>query len=197
MRELALFPLNVFLLPGDYTQLYIFEERYKQLVRQCLATKTEFGIPFSNKLNGKNYGSLAQIVEVVKEYPQGEMDIVIKGTGLFKLEQFFYQIDNKLYPGGRITDLELPTTATASNKLETGFRQYLVKHEIYNSDLLEQPTIGLFEIANAIKMSDVERLDLVSLGSAKAIDAFLINYLHYLELLHQQEDKVFENIYLN
>ncbi len=197
MREIALFPLNLFLLPGDYTQLYIFEDRYKQLIKHCLNTHSQFGLPFSNKLNTKNYGTLVSLVEVVKEYPGGEMDVVIKAEGIFKLEQFFYQIDNKLYPGGRVTDLEIPTEAKASASLEASFKNYLIQHEIYNSELLAKQKLGLFEIANALQMNDLERLELVSLGSDRAMDRFLINYLRYLELLHEQEQNVFQNLYLN
>jgi Lon protease-like protein len=197
MREIPLFPLNIFLLPGDFTQLYIFEERYKQLVEHSLQNKTDFGIPFSNKLNTRNYGSLAQIVEVVKKYPGGEMDILIKGTGIFVLEQFFYQMNKNFYPGGRISDLEITTNSWASSSLLSAFKNYLVKHEVYNSELLSKKRLGLFEIANALKINDLERLELINLGKPAAIDEFLSNYIHYLELLHEQEEYVYDNIYLN
>jgi Lon protease-like protein len=197
MQEIALFPLNMFLLPGDYTQLYIFEERYKQLIKHCCAKKQDFGIPFSNKLNTKNLGCLAEVVEVVKEYPGGEMDVLIKATGVFKLEQFFYQLENKLYPGGRVTKFQLENNAVADAVLEKRVKDYLVKYEIYNSELLSKEGLGIYEIANALQMNDMERLDLVNIQTVEGAQSFLLNYLRYLELLHEQEQQVYQNLYLN
>ena len=43
---IPMFPLNMVLLPGETKTLHIFEERYKQLVRDCLDNEAHFGIPF-------------------------------------------------------------------------------------------------------------------------------------------------------
>jgi Lon protease-like protein len=47
MKNHPLFPMNFFLLPGEFTQLYIFEDRYKQLVKECFKEGGTFGIPYS------------------------------------------------------------------------------------------------------------------------------------------------------
>ncbi len=44
MYELPLFPLNVVLFPGMPLPLHIFEERYKQLVADCLRDDRPFGV---------------------------------------------------------------------------------------------------------------------------------------------------------
>ena len=41
---LPLFPLQVVLLPNAVLPLHIFEERYKQLINECLGGEKEFGI---------------------------------------------------------------------------------------------------------------------------------------------------------
>lgn len=197
MEELALFPLNIFLLPGDYTQLYIFEERYKQLINECEAEAKPFGIPFSHKLNTGNYGSMVEVVEVVKRHPGGEMDIVIRAVGVFQLQQFFYQFDNKLYPGGRVRIMEMAGQNVASYKLVTAFRDFLLRHEVFNSDLLSKDSLSYFEIANGLQMNDMERLDLLRLAAGKEREEFLLNYIRYLELLHEQEKHLYNNLYLN
>ena len=46
MLEIPLFPLNTVLFPGMPLQLYIFEERYKQLIADCQKTKSNFGVAF-------------------------------------------------------------------------------------------------------------------------------------------------------
>ena len=40
MDELGLFPLGIVLLPTEQLPLHIFEERYKDLVGECLEAET-------------------------------------------------------------------------------------------------------------------------------------------------------------
>ncbi|MEJ2747734.1 MAG: LON peptidase substrate-binding domain-containing protein [Anaerolineae bacterium] len=44
MIELPLFPLNTVLFPGMPLPLHIFEERYQEMIRLCLAEKRPFGV---------------------------------------------------------------------------------------------------------------------------------------------------------
>ncbi len=46
-ERIPLFPLNVVLLPGAEMPLHIFEPRYRQMVKDCLEEKSEFGILLS------------------------------------------------------------------------------------------------------------------------------------------------------
>ncbi|HRD38981.1 MAG TPA: LON peptidase substrate-binding domain-containing protein, partial [Bacteroidia bacterium] len=48
---IPMFPLNMVVLPGETVKLHIYEERYKQLINDCLENEAHFGIPFS--VNGK------------------------------------------------------------------------------------------------------------------------------------------------
>ena len=41
---LPLFPLDVVLLPGTPIPLHIFEPRYREMIGECMAQKTAFGI---------------------------------------------------------------------------------------------------------------------------------------------------------
>src|SRR5271167_4904272 len=43
-NPLALFPLPLVALPGEYVPLHIFEPRYRTMVAQCLESGSEFGI---------------------------------------------------------------------------------------------------------------------------------------------------------
>lgn len=197
MQDCPLFPLNIFLLPGDYTQLYIFEDRYKQLLSDVQKGDGTFGIPFTNKMNGQNLGTRVKLIEVVKTYPDGEMDVVIQAEGIFKLEQFFYQYNNRLYPGGRVKPWTVAQDTEADYMLRQRFQAYLIKHSTYNSELLTKERVNLFEIANAVQMSDLEKLELLKLENAQEMRSFLFNYLRYLELLQEQESHVYQNLYLN
>ena len=42
-EPLGLFPLPLVLVPTERVPLHIFEERYKELIAECLEERTEFG----------------------------------------------------------------------------------------------------------------------------------------------------------
>ena len=48
MSELGLFPLGIVLLPTEQIPLHIFEERYQELIGECLDEEREFGLVFAD-----------------------------------------------------------------------------------------------------------------------------------------------------
>lgn len=197
MNEIALFPLNVFLLPGDYTQLHIFEERYRQLLHGVREEGFAFGIPYTSRLNTRNYGCLVELEEVVKDYPDGEMDIIVRAVGIFKLEKFYYQKPGFLYPGGLVTILDLPQNAALSPQLQREFSDYLRRAELEGDELLQKADLSLFEVANALQLNELERMEFLGLQDQQRMENFLRNYIRFLNLLLDQEKHVYQNIYLN
>ena len=49
MTDIPLFLLNVVLMPGTPLPLHIFEERYKQMVDECLESGAEFGMVLADE----------------------------------------------------------------------------------------------------------------------------------------------------
>ena len=100
-KELALFPLNLVVFPGEALNLHIFEPRYKQLINDCLKKKSTFGIP-SYVLNKIEYGTEVEITEVTKVYTDGRMDIKTRGLDVFKVVDFENPWKDRLYGGGSV-----------------------------------------------------------------------------------------------
>ena len=48
MSELGLFPLGIVLLPTEQIPLHIFEDRYQELIGECLAEEREFGLVYAH-----------------------------------------------------------------------------------------------------------------------------------------------------
>ena len=88
-ERIALFPLNVVLLPGTSLPLHIFEPRYRQMVNDCLEEKTEFGMLLAMPKGVARVGCTAEIVEVVKRYPDGRIDILTVGRAPFRVAELF------------------------------------------------------------------------------------------------------------
>lgn len=84
-NNLPLFPIGLVLLPGMVIPLHLFEERYKNMANRCLEKSEPFGIVYysGNKMN--ELGCTAEIIEVIKKYPDGRMDILIEGKERFKI----------------------------------------------------------------------------------------------------------------
>jgi Lon protease-like protein len=82
---LPLFPLEVVLFPGTPLPLHIFEPRYKEMIGECLAEHRNFGVVRAVEHSLADVGCTAEIITVVKEYPDGRLDLVSEGRERFEL----------------------------------------------------------------------------------------------------------------
>jgi Lon protease-like protein len=84
---LPLFPLQVVLLPDAELPLHIFEDRYKEMIAEVLRERIEFGVVLANDLGIVNTGCTATIERVLREYPDGRLDILTLGRRRFEIER--------------------------------------------------------------------------------------------------------------
>jgi Lon protease-like protein len=82
---LPLFPLQVVLLPGTELPLHIFEDRYKEMIGEVLKEHHEFGVVLANEKGIVNTGCTATIDKVLRQYPDGRMDILTRGRRRFEI----------------------------------------------------------------------------------------------------------------
>jgi Lon protease-like protein len=84
---LPLFPLQVVLLPDAELPLHIFEDRYKEMIAEVLRDKIEFGVVLANERGIVNTGCTATVERVLREYPDGRLDILTLGRRRFEIER--------------------------------------------------------------------------------------------------------------
>ncbi len=115
--RIPLFPLDVVLLPGADLPLHIFEPRYREMVRKCLDEQSEFGILLALQKGIVHVGCTAEIIEVVKRYSDGRMDILAVGRTPFRVVQLF--TENPLLEGqvDYLEDRETRTDARVRREL--------------------------------------------------------------------------------
>ena len=101
LERFPLFPLGLVLLPGEALPLHIFEDRYKQMIGECLDGETEFGIIWLSDDGLKEVGCSARIERVLERFDDGRLNILVEGTTPFRLER---RIGDMAYPAG---DIEL------------------------------------------------------------------------------------------
>jgi ATP-dependent Lon protease len=98
-QKVPLFPLGVVLLPEMLLPLHIFEERYKQMISECLKENTPFGIVLFDGTAIRSVGCMAAITEVTRRYDDGRMDIITEGRDRFVIHEM---IEEKPYMEARV-----------------------------------------------------------------------------------------------
>ncbi|HEX6770563.1 MAG TPA: LON peptidase substrate-binding domain-containing protein [Acidobacteriaceae bacterium] len=101
--KIPLFPLDLVLFPGAPLPLHIFEPRFREMVAECLATNTLFGVVRAERDGLAVIGCSAQIVRVLHSYPDGRSDILTQGMDRFEIDQIddsrsFLQADVTVLP---------------------------------------------------------------------------------------------------
>ena len=84
-RLLPLFPLQVVLLPGGDLPLHIFEERYKEMIGEVIRERREFGVVLAGEKGIVNTGCTAMVDKVLRQYPDGRLDILTRGRRRFEI----------------------------------------------------------------------------------------------------------------
>ncbi|MDE2667623.1 MAG: LON peptidase substrate-binding domain-containing protein [Acidobacteriota bacterium] len=87
-RLLPLFPLDIVLFPKMVLPLHIFEERYKEMIGECLRSKSPFGVLYTHEGTTARVGCLAGILRVLKKYDDGRMDLLAQGGDRFEILHF-------------------------------------------------------------------------------------------------------------
>jgi Lon protease-like protein len=82
---IPLFPLDLVLLPGVPLPLHIFEPRYKEMVKECMEQKKHFGLVRMHEDTMATIGCTAEIIQVLKAYPDGRSDILTEGKRRFEV----------------------------------------------------------------------------------------------------------------
>jgi len=98
MKNIPLFPLNIVALPKEKIPLHIFEPRYKRMIKNSINSGEPFGIVHQDQDGFKSIGCSVKIVNVIKEYPSGEFDIIVEGQECFQIETKV-QEDDSLWIG--------------------------------------------------------------------------------------------------
>lgn len=171
MKEglLPLFPLETVLLPGQRMALHIYEERYKEMIGECVATGGSFGIVRAVGRGIARRGCAATVEKILKRYDDGRLDIAAVGEQPFEIvelddERSYLRAQVRWYedePGTMAPEGLTREAATAWAELnrlkggeeeeapETGFEMALISEDLdFRQSVLEL-------------RSDAERMELV------------------------------------
>jgi Lon protease-like protein len=84
---IPLFPLELVLFPGAPLPLHIFEPRDKEMITECLAKDLPFGMVRAKESSLAAIGCSANILNVLKKYEDGRLDIAAEGMRRFEIAE--------------------------------------------------------------------------------------------------------------
>ena len=100
---MPIFELPLVLLPGERIPLHIFEERYKRMIGHAMEAEEPFGIVLRDSEGARSIGCTARVDEVVEQFDDGRMNILVSGVAPFKVLDRFEAPE---YPAGEVELVE-------------------------------------------------------------------------------------------
>lgn len=190
--ELSLFPLNTVLFPGQVLPLHIFEERYRLMIRRCLAEDLPFGVVLIKSgqevgaAEPQPVGTVARIVEST-HLADGTMNIITVGVERFRIRRL---LRDQPYLRGEVEPLPLaePEDGQAAARLAELVRRRVSRYiqliadaaglQIQIDEMPHAPQQVGYLAAVTMQIDNAEKQQLLStaaLGRILAQEVFLLD----------------------
>jgi Lon protease-like protein len=197
--HLPLFPLNIVVFPGEKLNLHIFEPRYRQLISECQATDSTFGIPaFVNNAVGQ-FGTEIKILTVEKKYDGGEMDIKTRGIRIFKIKEFYRNLPGKLYAGGLIEPMKdiKNEDQVLKARIVEHLRQLYETLGLSSLFMELSPVFKSYDIAHHLGFTIEQEYELLQCQSEMERQMHIVEHLEQILPVIHQTEKLKERVRLN
>ncbi|HEY2704761.1 MAG TPA: LON peptidase substrate-binding domain-containing protein [Candidatus Dormibacteraeota bacterium] len=178
--EIPLFPLSVVLFPHMPLPLHIFEERYRQMMRDCEAEGTSFGVVAIREgveamgpATPHPVGTLAQLRKVEK-LDDGRYNLLVVGASRFRIVGVS---SRRPYLVGEVeylqdTDGEL-VSAELARQVVTAFRSYadtlrqLAGQDPASIELPDDPELLSYLVAATLQVEVTRKQELLEMDAAR------------------------------
>jgi ATP-dependent Lon protease len=164
-----LFPLDVALLPGGELLLHIFEPRYRKMIARCMREPSGFGIVRANEQVLAGIGCEAVVVKVLRRYPDGRLDIRVRGTERIRIGAVREHEDGYIEAETATID-EGPeeTDHTIEDRLEERYRVYASLADDVPSEPPPRGPRWSFSLAERLRLTMPARQELLETMSENA-----------------------------
>ncbi|MBK7097592.1 MAG: LON peptidase substrate-binding domain-containing protein [Sphingobacteriales bacterium] len=196
---IPIFPLEIVVYPGEHLNLHIFEPRYKQLIKECYQNNKPFGIPLENEEKIREFGCLISIREIVKTYPDGEMDIQTTGESVFRILEIIDTVPDKLYSGAIVDypDNHLQGKADLMNALIVKMRDFHQKMDLRKDFSVKDEELTAYDIAHDSGLSIEQEYQLLQLFNEKQRQEYLRRHFENLSASLPDLKTIREKIQMN
>ena len=193
--RLPLFPLSSTLFPGIPMPLHIFEERYRQLLRDRESFDPLFGVVLTR--SGHEVGDQPEIHDIgtaaelagIRRYDDGRADVVVRGTRRFRvLAQDWsgsYLVGTIEWLADPPTDLDaldgLARSAAVGMGRLLGLAAGASGIELPDHDLPSEPTALSYTLSSILWVNSWERQELLELPDTAT------RLLRLVEIIRREE----------
>lgn len=201
---IPLFPLNTVLFPGMMLPLHIFEERYKAMIRGCLAEVRPFGVVLAKSMLALtpeatnvfvddlySVGTTARIT-AVEHLKDGQMNLITVGQDRFIIKDL--EVDQKNFLLGRVDPFPLevdntPGVVKLTQRLRPMVQQYIDHladasgEDLSGATLPRDPTTLAFLAGTAVQGPLPDKQKLLSMKSLQELIKTTVGVL-------DKEDKI-------
>jgi len=171
MDEIGLFPLQLVLLPTERIPLHVFEERYKELIGECLEREVEFGLVYADDEGLRELGTRARVAQVLTRFPDGRLNVLVEGGERFRLDEL---TTGRSFRTGRVTTVADDDDPPAAEAVARALRAFERLREVTGSDV-EVPDgsaeLLSFELAGRVELPVTDKLELLrELSERRRVD---------------------------
>jgi Lon protease-like protein len=167
MSELGLFPLGIVLLPSEQIPLHIFEDRYQELIGECMRENREFGLVFADEEGLREIGTRAAVTEVLDTFEDGRLNIVAEGRERFRLVQL---TEGRSFQTGIVEELHDDVDAADPDDTERAIELFQQLVELTGAQV-EEPRLDVqqlsFELAGRFEFAPALKQQLLQLTSER------------------------------
>jgi Lon protease-like protein len=176
----------VVLLPGAELPLHIFEDRYREMIAEVIRDHLEFGVVLASEKGIANTGCTALIDKMLREYPDGRMDILARGRRRFEIMMIN---EERSFLRGAVEffddEEDSPTAPEIRQRAIDGFNE--ISNEIID---LDEPQLS-FRLAQPVSDLGFRQALLASRSEADRIrqlaDFFPVHNLRQRRIQHVKE----------
>jgi len=161
MTELGLFPLGIVLLPSEQLPLHIFEERYKELIGECLEDDGEFGLVYADDDGIRDVGTRARVAEVLTRFEDGRLNVLVEGGDRFHLDEL---TDGRAFQTGYVSAIDDEDDPAETAAIDEALRLFGKLREVTGSEVAvpESGTPQLsFILAGKVELPSDAKIDLL------------------------------------
>lgn len=176
--SLPLFPLKVVLCPGEELPLHIFEERYREMIRYCLATEEPFGIILEREEGFADVGCTARVDRVLNRYDDGRLDILVVGEERFRLDDVHQK---RLYLTATVEPIVESYEPVEADMRERAITQHMklleLAGETIRPSIYQNASHISFTLASNAGLSLEQKQRLLEMDSENARIEYLVSHL--------------------
>jgi ATP-dependent Lon protease len=167
VSELGLFPLGIVLLPSEQIPLHIFEDRYQELIGECLREDREFGLVYADEEGLRQVGTRAAVTEVLDRFEDGRLNIVAEGRDRFRLIELTH---GRSFQTGIVEELADDADAADPDDTERAIELFQQLVELTGAQV-EEPRLDVaqlsFELAGRFEFAPELKQRLLQLTSER------------------------------